>query len=137
MIQNLHEPAVEAFSDFELETWQISYRYLYPNLDQRDTVYPHSFQKLKDIIIIEDRYSSKLSRNVGSSYIVAFWPTSVGHIAAFDKIPFCPRPGTMNYFIKHSLLIEGKSYEHCFAHCNWLYPVQDEIRHKFGKPLEI
>ena len=137
MIQNLHKPTVEVFSDFELETWQIFYRYLYPNLDQRDTVYPHSFQKLKDIIIIEDRYSSKLSRNVGSSYIVAFWPTRGGHIAAFDEIPFCPRPGTINYFIEHSLLIEGKSYEHCFARCNWLYPVQDEIRHKFGKPLEI
>ena len=36
LIQNLHEPTVEAFSCFELETLQIVYRYLYPNLDQRD-----------------------------------------------------------------------------------------------------
>ena len=41
LIQNLHEPTVEAFSNFELETLQIGYRYLYPNLDQRDVVYPH------------------------------------------------------------------------------------------------
>ena len=137
LIQNFHEPTVETFSDFELETLQIVYRYLYPNLDQRDVVYPHSFQKLKDIIVIEDRYSSKLSRNASSSYIAAFWPTSGGHAASFDEIRFCPRLGTINYFIKHSLLIEGKSYEHWFAHCNWFYPVQHEIRHKFCKPLEI
>ena len=70
-------------------------------MDERDVVYPHYFQKLKDIILIEDWYSSKLSRNA------------------------C------------SLLIEDKSYEHWFAHCNWFYPVQDKIRHRFGKPLEI
>ena len=81
-------------------------------------MYPHSFQKFNDIIVIEDRYTSKLSRNAGSSYIAAFWSTSGGHIAAFDEIPFCSCPGTINYFIKHSLLIEGKSYEHWFPHCN-------------------
>ena len=124
-------------SDFELEALQIVYRYLYRNLDQRDIVYPHSFQKLKDIIVIEDRYRSKLSRNAGSSYIVAFWLTSVGHTAAFDEISFCSRPGSINYFIKYSLLIEDKNYEHWFVHCNWFYPAQDEIRHKFSKPLDI
>ena len=41
LIRYLHEPTVEAFSNFELETLQIGYRYLYPNLDQRDVVYPH------------------------------------------------------------------------------------------------
>ena len=42
LLQNLHEPTDEAFSNFELETLQIGYRYFYPNLDQRDVLYPHS-----------------------------------------------------------------------------------------------
>lgn len=53
--------------------------YLYPNLDQRDLVHPHFFQKLTDVIVIEYRHSSKLSRNIVSSYIVPFRSTTGDH----------------------------------------------------------
>ena len=79
LIQNLHKPKVEAFSDSELETLKIVYGYLYPNSVQRDVVYPHSLQKLKSIIVIEDWYSSKLARNAGSSYTIAFWKDKLFH----------------------------------------------------------
>ena len=60
LIQNLHKPKVNAFSNFKLEALKILYGFLYPNSVQRDVVYPHSLQKLEGIIAIEDRYSSKL-----------------------------------------------------------------------------
>ena len=81
LMQNLQEPTVEAFSDSKLDTLKIVYWYLYPKLDQRGVVFLPSFQKLKDIIVIEDRYSSKLSRNAGSCYIIGFWATSGGQSA--------------------------------------------------------
>ena len=39
--------------------------------------------------------------------------------------------------MRHSLSIEGSAKEHWFAVCDWFLSVPEEIRTKFGKPVDI
>ena len=80
--------------------------------------------------------AQKSSRNSRSSYIRAFWTTENGRIATFEEMDWTPRPGIIQFFIKHSLTLSEESFEHWFAFCEWFLPVPDK-RNKYGKPVEV
>ena len=48
-----------------------------------------------------------------------------------------PRPGDIQFFLKHSIIVKEVCYEHLFTFCEWLLPLPQRERNWFGKPIEV
>ena len=86
---------------------------------------------------MNDRNSSHESRNSRSALITAYWVTSGGEIIEYRDIGLTARPGRMKFFLKHIIFIGEECYSHWFANVEWFYPLTDDLKYKFEKPMEI
>ena len=78
-----------------LDTLKKFYFFLYPKLDQGNVTFPGSYQKCSEVICNNNRYGSSNSKNLGSSYIVAYWCKDGGEIAKYNECDTTPSPGTI------------------------------------------
>jgi len=69
--------------------------------------------------------------------LLPFGQEKEGIFLTMNEVGYSPRPGFIEYFVKHCILINNEYYEHWFAFCKWFMPVQDEIRNRYGKPVEV
>ena len=129
--------ALNVFISFEMDTLKKVYFFLYPDLDQGNIIFPDSYQKYSQVICNNNRYGSSNSKNLRSSYIVAYWCKDGGEIAKYNKYDTTPSPGTIRYLLKHSIIVNNRCFEHWFAYCDWFHPVNTNIRYSFGKPVEV
>ena len=77
------------------------------------------------------------TKNPRSSYIVAYWCKDGSKIAKYNEYDTTPSPGVISYFLKHSIIVHNKCFEHWFEYCEWFHPVNTDIRYilNFGKPV--
>lgn len=124
-------------SSLQLHHLKSTYKFLYPDLDLDNAVISSSCYKCASISTSGNEYNSLQSRSSRSACIVSYWTATNGKISNMEEMSFQPRPGLIEYFIKHCILISNESLEHWFGFCKWHLPVEDEIKHKFGKPMEV
>ena len=86
---------------------------------------------------MNDRNSSHESRSSRSALITAYWVTSGGEIIEYRDIGLTARPGRMKFFLKHIIFIGEEFYGHWFANVEWFYPLTDDLKYKFEKPIKI
>ena len=86
---------------------------------------------------MKDHYSSHDSRNSRPALITAYWVTSGGEIIEYRDIGLTARPGRMKFFLKHIIFIGEECYSHWFANVEWFYPLTDDLKYKFEKPIKI
>ena len=86
---------------------------------------------------MKDHYSSHESRNSRSALITAYWVTSGRQIIEYRDIGLTVKPGRMKFFLKHIIFIGEECYGHWFANVEWFYPLTDDLKYKFEKPMEI
>ena len=79
-------------------------------------------------------FGSLKSRYKRSSCIMAYWNGREGRINS-DTETCSLTPGLVQYYIRHNLIVEGKSTVHLLAKVNWLLPVMPNIRHYYGDPI--
>ena len=89
------------------------------------------------IVVLKDHYSSHESRNSRSALITAYWVTSGRQIIEYRDIGLTVKPGRMKFFLKHIIFIGEECYGHWFANVEWFYPLTDDLKYKFEKPMEI
>ena len=89
------------------------------------------------IVVLKDHYSSHESRNSRSALITAYWVTSGRQIIEYRDIGLTAKPGRMKFFLKHIIFIGEECYGHWFANVEWFYPLTDDLKYKFEKPMEI
>ena len=127
---------IQGLSLLEHEYLFRMYSTIYPNFDWQRIEVPFSIYRTSEVIICGEIFGSLLSRNHKSGYIVAHWTAGDGNIANFEN--YVPsRPGVIEYFFKHSLIHKEEHLDHWFAKCKWFLPSPDDIRNKYGKPVEI
>lgn len=114
------------------------YKNIYASIDtiEVDNI-SRSCYKTKQVYNLGDIYGCKNSRSERSSYILAYWCDEGGQIKPFSAMYNIPRPGRINYFIKHVIYINQVPHEHVLANVEWFLPLPDEQCHYFGKPVQL
>ena len=110
---------------------------MYLSYDFENTVLSSCCHTSDTVDVSNCTFGSMKSRNHKSAFFFAFWPLQNGRIASLNEMELSPRPGVIQYFVKHSIIIESISYSHWFAFCKWFLSVDNETRNMFGKPLEV
>lgn len=77
--------AVNIFTSFELDTLKKVYFFFYTNLGQGNVTCPESYQNCFEVICHKNRYVSSNSKNLRSSYIVAYWCKDGGEISKYNE----------------------------------------------------
>ncbi|VDI02384.1 Hypothetical predicted protein, partial [Mytilus galloprovincialis] len=79
---------------------------------------------------------SKTSRSHRSSYVLAFWCNEEGAIDT-DCTDMTPHPGQIVKIYMHSIIVDGFAHPHYLAKVNWFQQLPDNVRHCYGKPIEV
>lgn len=98
---------------------------------------PYCIQQTSEVSTCREIFGSLESRNNRSAYIIAYWADDNGKLHGFNGGEYCQRPGAIEYFFKHALVHDGKHLDHWFAKCKWFSPLHNDIKHRFGKPVEV
>ena len=89
-------------------------------------------RRFGSIIIGPEKFGSKHEcRSLRSARITACWTDNHGSISPESGV----RPGKVDYFIQHTLKIASQSQQHVFAPVDWY--IEDEIKNKYSKPVEV
>ena len=100
------------------------------------TIYPnHAIQsvsrscwKFTEILLNGDTIGSQSSRSYQSSYILAYWCGSDGIIQPYDSTGVDPRPGRILFYVKHSITVNNRVYEHILACVEWFLCTPEVIQ---------
>ena len=78
IVNSLSKTTIETLDCFQLDNIQQTFQYLYPLVNFDKTVVSSSFHKATEVSVAGDIFGSLMSRNVRSSYIVAYWAKADG-----------------------------------------------------------
>ena len=101
------------------------YQALYPNssLDNNDV--PLTYHEYGSVVIGRELFGSRINkRTSNNSLVMASWSDEDGNVC-FDNL-LNVRPGTVKFFMKHSITIENTKVDHILAVVSW-----------FRKPTEL
>ena len=98
---------------------------------------PRSCWKTSDVFVVGDTYGSQLSRSNRSANVTAFWCGIDGIIQPYSSMYLSPRPGKVKFYLKHTVNIEHRYYDHILACLEWFLPLPDELHNYYGKPVEV
>ena len=89
-------------------------------------------RKFSNVLLGTEKFGSKLDcRNLRSARIMASWSGDNGLIDT--SVP--TRPGIVNFYIVHTVKINGEFHQHAFA-VVWWYKTDCDQGH-FGKPSQV
>lgn len=124
-------------TDREFRNIKDIYHKLYPDLHTESHFISLSCWKSKICFVNKEVYGSQRSRSHRSSYITAFWCGDGGNVQSYEDMYLYARPGRICSFISHLIYVNNEPKQHIFALVQWFLPVVDELRFKFGKPVEV
>lgn len=113
-----------------------TYKHIYSELDDYIECIPKSFRKCSSICLGGEVYGSNQSRHKRSSFVMAYWHSTDGKI--IEEVGSGElRPGVIQYFLQHNLIVDNKSRVHLFAKVLWLASLPNMFRYHCGKPVEL
>ncbi|CAG2220276.1 unnamed protein product [Mytilus edulis] len=95
-----------------------------------------SVKVCKELYVNGSLIGSKTSRSHRSSYVLAFWCNEEGAIDT-DCTDMTPHPGQIVKIYMHSIIVDGFAHPHYLAKVNWFQQLPDNVRHCYGKPIEV
>ena len=114
--------------DDDLRVLQECYKTLYSGAELSSRV----VRKYPSIILGSEKFGSKMHCcNLRSARIMASWTAHDGTI----DISAPTRPGIVNFYMLHSVKLNGKYHQHAFA-VVWWFKADSEKEH-FGKPVQV
>ena len=123
--------------DSDVTYLQTMYSMLYPEKNQSQMVVCRSCRVTKEVNIFGASLGCKTGRSSRSSMILAYWCGDDGQIQMYNNMYLTPRPGQIQQFLLHNLIIDGESNVHVLAQVNWFANVDDRLRFYYGKPVEV
>ena len=66
---------------------------------------------------------------------MAFWCGEDGFVQAFNEMYHNSIPGKILFFLKHSIFVNGRLFDHVLAHMNWYLPLNDPCVNVYEKPV--
>ena len=85
------------------------------------------------------RTNKKVMKKTGRGtelHIVAYWSQDGFEIAKYNEYDKTPSPGIIRYFLKHSIIVYERCFEHWFAYCEWFHLVNTDIRYRLWKSFQ-
>ena len=99
--------------------------------------YPTAW-KTNEVTFNDEVYGSAMSRSVRSSNIMAFWCGDDGNIQEYRNMYSTARPGKILFYLKHTITVNGRFYDHVIAKVDWFKPfTSDRLKTYFGKPVML
>lgn len=125
-------PAV--LDDVETNFLKQMYKIVYQLNDDYDFLCSISFMKFKAVSLGNETIGSIKSRYCRSAYIMSNWNAGNGQIVAENDDRLWP--GIVEYFLRHNLVLNGRSMVHILAKITWLAPNLEMKKH-CGAPVEV
>lgn len=123
-------------SSADLDMLKKTYKHIYPELYDYIECIPKSFRKCSSICLRGEVYGSNQSRHKRSSFVMAYWHSTDGKI--IEEVGSGElRPGVIQYFLQHNLIVDDESRVHLFAKVLWLASLPNMYRYHCGKPVEL
>ena len=124
---------VHLLTETEYRCLTLMYDSVYPNHKIHDV--SKSCWKLSEISL--NSFGSSSSRSFQSSYILSYWCGVNGIINGYQSMRLEPRPGRVMFYIKHSVTVNSRIYEHLLACVQWFSPLPENLREYFTKPVQL
>ena len=124
-----------SFKHFALDADELKvlfecYRTLYP--EEEIELSSYVARKYSNVMLGSEKFGSKMDcRNLRSARVMASWTADDGSIDT--NAP--RRPGIVNFYLVHSVKINGEFFQHAFAVVWWFKTDHDQGH--FGKPAQV
>ena len=93
--------------------------------------------KFSDVSFECVTYGSYDSRSFQSSYVLSYWCGVGGSIQSHESMYIQPRPGRIMFFVKHSITVKGRIYEHYLAFVEWFLHAPTTLQSIYPKPIQV
>ena len=122
-----------SLTELQLRHLKNMYKVLYPDAE---VIIPCvSFRKSRHVYLGTDIYWSVRSRTRRSAAVLAFWHHSDGAICSFNDTYLKLKPGLVEFYLLHNVLVDREYKEHLPAKVQWM-KATNSINY-FGNPIEV
>ena len=102
-----------SLTELQLRHLKNTYKVLYPDAEVK--ISRVSFQKSRHVYLGTDIYGSVRSSTRRSAAVLAFWHCSDGEICSFNNTYLKPKPGLVEFYLLHNVLVDREYKQHFLA----------------------
>eukprot|EP00111_Clytia_hemisphaerica_P014845 TCONS_00043729-protein len=133
-IQLKRNPTIYQLTPREIECLESMYKSMYP---EKNINVPSASFKSLEVVCNGVLYGSVTSRSIRASNVTAYWCGVDGNIQSFDIMYHSARPGKILFFLKHSVVLDGRYVDHVLARVDWFLESGYDGNVIYGKPITL